>query len=150
MQSDLCSRLSDSPQVTANGEANAARVKRVINRVADDMHTFSVRIGAEIPLFASVYSRMVEAVSRVTLLQRELPSAEDPVGSTIAIAEALIKSLAGARDGADGMRRAAASWPRMSTAMNRARREGVEVLDRLVAEFEHAIEVTRAVVEGLR
>lgn len=102
------------------------------------------------PILATVYERMVKAVARAAVVQLDFADAGTELPSAIAAAEMLVQSLRSAKEGAEGMRQAAAAWPRMSTAMNRARRRVVEALDRLTAEFQKAIDLTEVVITNLQ
>ena len=132
------------------GQVDPARIKRTINRTAEDVETFAKRIDAEVPIFASVYERTVQSVARAAVIQLDLENAEDPVAAAANAAESLAQNLRGAKEGAMAMRQAAAGWPRMTTVMNRARRRAVAALDKLISEYERAIDVTDVVVGSLR
>jgi Domain of unknown function (DUF4062) len=131
-------------------QVDPARIKRTINRTAEDVETFAKRIDAEVPIFASVYERMVQSVARAAVIQLDLGNAEDPVAAAASAAANLAQNLRGAKEGAVGMRKATAAWPRMTTVMNRARRRAVAALDKLISEYERAIDVTDVVVGSLR
>jgi len=133
-----------------SGSVDPSRLKRAIDRVAADVETFAERIDADVPIFASVYERMVRSVARAAVIQLDLENAEDPVAVAAAAAETLAKNLRGAKQGAESMRGAAAAWPRMTTAMNRARRRAVAALDQLISEYQRAVDVTEVVISSLR
>jgi murein endopeptidase len=111
---------------------------------------FAKRIDAEVPIFADVYERMVRSVARAAVVQLDLENAQDPVAAAASAADSLSQNLRGAKEGAEAIRKATAEWPRMTTAMNRARRRAVEALDKLISEYQRAIDVTDVVIGNLR
>jgi len=132
------------------GEADPRRLKRVINRTAEDVDLFASRVDAEVPALTTVYERMVRAVARAAVMQADFKGADNPLPAAIAAAETLVTSTRSAKEGAESMRAAAAGWPRMSTALNRARRRAVGALDKLTTELQRNIDVTEAVIKSLK
>jgi hypothetical protein len=133
-----------------SGNVDTARIKRVINRSAEDVETFAKRIDAEVPIFAEVYERMVRSVAKAAVLRADLESGEDPMSTAATAVETLTVNMKGAKQGAEGMRDAITAWPRMTTALNRARRRGAAALDKLISEYQRAIDVAEVVVSSLR
>jgi hypothetical protein len=134
----------------ASGQTDVAGVKRAVNRVAGDLEAFARRIDVEVPELAVVFERMVKAVSSAAVIQLDVPNSENPTNEAIAAGNTLIEGIRSAKVGAEGMRASAAALPRMSKAMNNARRNAVEALDRLIGVFQREIDLTEVVVGNLR
>jgi hypothetical protein len=121
--------------------SNRAAAKRVVNKAATDMEQFVFRMDAEIPLFSrhlkagmQAMAKAAECVVDFNVKDEDLTQLQDNHRSVKGFRE----TIGSAKAQISNFRDSVASLPRMTTALNRAKRSVVTVLQRLIDEFSNA------------
>jgi len=125
-------------------QPNPQRIASFINGIADRMEAFALRLDTETPNLAEHYARGFQAVSQSIGISQDF---EDQgrkqvitLVQTIKRNDAII--LAGNEQLA-GFRNIVSGLPRMTTALNRAKRHMVASIDSLEKEFNVIINLTK-------
>ncbi len=147
-------RAAEQKRANANHPGDAAAMKRVANRVADDMKQFVSRVEVEIPIFGDEMQSTMRSFSMAVTLAGDF--GPEALGDTTELRANVLQmaaSLQSTTASTVGFRQMIATSPRLTAEYNRARRETVDVLDRLVEHMRtgHSLmmQVVRA-IDGLR
>jgi hypothetical protein len=117
----------------AQGELDRHSAKILIERAAADLNHFVVRIRAELPLFRQSLLKGVETSARASLMGAEMNQA-DRAGAQAAatLMASLAATLADAQSSITEFKLTTRGIPRMTSSLNRAKRETAELLDEIV------------------
>jgi hypothetical protein len=124
--------------------ASPAAFRRSIARVADEMHRFTTRVDAEIPLFRAAADGSMSALVKVATLAAELDPTQ--VAGTKEAASTLLITLASTRASTTEFKASTTALPRMTKELNVAKRKQAAALERLIAEYENT---ERLLVEAI-
>jgi hypothetical protein len=135
----------DINALAASGNStNARHTKRVINRTAEQLEVFARRIEGETPIFARAYKNGIDALARAATLLDDFPENRD---EQIRQVLPMLQGLEDSIDSADAplvrLRNSISGLPRITSALNRAKRHAAAALDALLTEFAQAKALTR-------
>jgi hypothetical protein len=118
-------------------------IKRNANQVAAALNEFVTRLDAEIPIYTKAFKSgidpFVQALSMIEIRHgtpEQLASARHSISQMVSSQDVAIASYRDLRD-------TFAHTPRMTTALNAARRRAVDCLSRLIEEFEKGLRLAR-------
>lgn len=117
----------------AGGNMDRQLARILIERAADVMNRYIARTRSELPLFRESLSKGINTAARLGLLAAE----QDQADRTAAFATKngmtqLAEILGGARESIAGFRSTAHSLPRLTSVLNRAKRDTSDVLDEIM------------------
>lgn len=126
---------------TIDQKPKLQKAKKIINRAALDLEQFTSRIKVELPLFKNAWSDSLNSTSSATsLMISDFDGADsDALREILSLLEDLETSVTGSKDGIYSLRDAISAWPRISSKLNKSKREAIRVLDELVEEFDSAL-----------
>jgi hypothetical protein len=140
-------RSADMKEIASRGApADLKAVKRVAEATADDFTDFAARIDAETPIYSETFKRGIDAFLKVMAMpdasasRDDLTKVQTAITSTITGLEALLESYRGLKDTINGL-------PRVTTAFNQGKRKVSLAVDRLIAEFEKSLRLSRELLE---
>jgi hypothetical protein len=113
--------------------ADIQAVKKLSNRAAGHMSEFVSSIKSDIPLLEQAYSSACDSVSRACALFDDFSNFDrNEVVALLAMMRDQRTVLAFVRDKIDGLKASIIGIPRVTTALNRAKRETVSILEKLM------------------
>ncbi len=131
----------------AEGQLSRRHARSLFEKAAADMMQFVARMQAEIPLFRHTLQQGADAAAQATLIGATLDSTESD--SAADARQKLVEfrdSLVRAHDGIESFRTSVQSLPRMTSALNAAKRETAKVLQ---DQLESLAEGRRIVTETI-
>lgn len=136
----LRERTAEVEAITpANTRQRVQAAKRILKRAADDLNQYVQRTRVELPPFAATLQRAIDTYGRALTITTEFgPSAVDQVRGALEQVSSLRSSIAGAGDGAGGLKVTIAGWPRMSGDLIAAKKRAVAVLGDIINECQSA------------
>lgn len=130
----------------ATGGAGAPDVraaKRICASAADDLDQYSSVMEAEVPVFAELFEKGIDAHSRAASLLPDFASqgedVTDPLSRARSALETLHETMQESQRVTRGFRGSIAGIPRMTTRYNRSRRRALAILDRFIGEVDSAV-----------
>ena len=120
------------PQVTRS------KARSLIDRVALDMNIYVTRLKGEIPLFDQQLHACVSAAAQIALITSESASANSQSKETVEQLTELGASIDEAIEGMASFRDSVLRVPRMTSNLNRAKREAAAVLQDILSSMESA------------
>ena len=121
-----------------NGNANQKDAKRLITRAASDMDQFAARIHAEMPLFSDCMNTGMNSFIKAATLMVDLDVDDSDARTGLDAVVKLRSSLSESKGSTEMLRESIATLPRMTTALNKSKRNAVSAIDDLLAEFENS------------
>jgi hypothetical protein len=125
-------------------------MKRVANRVAEDMTQFVARVDVEYPIFGNEMEATMKSFSMAVTLAGDF--GPDALGDTTQLRAnvvAMAATLQSTTVSTFEFREVIAVSPRLTTEYNRARRKTVDVLDRLVEQMRTGHALLMQVVDAI-
>ncbi len=129
---------------------NPKTVKRICDRIADDLEAFVARMNTEIPLFSKSFSTGINAMGRAATIYTDFNNAS--AKELISIQETtrtLRTSTTQSMSAIISFRDKVNSTPRITKTFNRAKRHTVDVLGLLIKEMTSAITLTLEVEKSI-
>jgi hypothetical protein len=141
-------REMNEASASASGKLGRREARVLIERAASDLEHFTARMQAETPLFRESLRKGADAAARAALIGAEM-AAEDreQVRETRRSLMGLRDALGGAHGSTDSFKASVRDLPRMTSALNKAKREAASVLQEVVDSLE---EGRRTVSETIR
>jgi len=132
-------------QISIKPELGNKAKKRLVNSVANDMHSFNKRLSVEIPLFAETYRRGIDSFSNaikisISMKAEEKNDIEDAINSI----DSSIESILETKQEFILFRDSMIEFPRMTKEFNQVRRLSASILQELISEFEIAANLSKA------
>lgn len=121
--------------------ANRKAAKRLIARAAGDMDQFVHRMKAELPLFSQHLNSGMNALIQAATISLEFNIERKDLEQIKENLEAICQfreTMKSVEEHISGFQKAVASLPRMTSAINRSKREMVNVIQLLIDEFRSA------------
>ena len=109
--------------------------KSIVNRVASDMHHYSARMDAEIPLFKEHLDSAMTIFTKIVPLYSTFGSENDDMMSGV---EELKGGLDDAECGMEEFRDSVSALPPMTRELNRAKKKTIDVIQRILDEIQGA------------
>ena len=140
-------RTEEMKQFSATGNSqNLKLVKRIIANVARDCDGYVVRMKAEIPLYSQFFNGTMAAFSRAATITSSFDiDNSDDLQRTLDSIVTLRSSITESQGNMKKFQIAIEEMPRMTTALNRARRNAIAMLDELDSELNASERQTRDV-----
>ena len=133
-------RTAEIEQFSAGPDAaNRKAAKRLIAKAAADMDQYVHRMDAELPLFNQHLNAGMNALIQASQMAVEFTMEEEDleqVKENLENVRELHKTLTTVEGQITGFQEAVANLPKMTTTLNRAKRAVVNVLQRLIEEFQ--------------
>jgi hypothetical protein len=133
----LQERTEEANKLAApNGSPNLKVAKRVAANAARDFGDFVSRMNVEIPLFSNFFSTAMDSFGRASVLSTDFGTdntddLQDVLDNIVGYRTAMTDS----RSQIGEFRNAVSKMPRMTTVLNRARREALATVDKLLIEL---------------
>jgi len=128
--------------------------KRIINRTVSDMNDYNLRMNVEIPLFSEAYASAIEVYSKILSLKTEFSKTDDEVNLEIKKAilelEEMLEAISKSIVEVGMFRSTIANWPRLTTAINKAKRKTIYILDWLIKEMEKSKSLTFETIKAFK
>ena len=140
-------RTEEVNQLSASGKnQNLKAAKRIIANVARDCDDYVVRMKAEIPLYSQLFTRTMTAFSRAATIASSFDiDNSDDLQYTLDSIAALRSSITQSQGTMKQFQISIEKMPRMTTVLNRARRNSTAMLDELNNELNASERQTRDV-----
>jgi hypothetical protein len=125
--------------------------KKIVNAVAREMEKFAKLMKVDVSLFSEQFSVGMSSFSKA-MMMGQLTSKEDlgQLGKALQASQQMRSVVLDSRDKLALFRRTIAALPPMTTALNKAKRSTLDVLDLTGREFERAIGLIDAMERTLR
>jgi archaellum component FlaC len=132
-------RLADEVNQVAASGADVKAAKRLSNKAADDLEVFVRRMSVEIVEFNKQSARAMDMFGNIAMIaERDLNEAPDDIAGARATMKTYTSALSSAGDSLSGFRDMIFRLPRTTTALNRARKRTVAVMDDLLNQLRIA------------
>lgn len=131
-------RTADMEGLSVLGDADRSAVQGVAARAAEDYTFFARTIAADTPLFAESYRRAFDALARSATLFLDFAEGKETLEDLLGLVRQLRRTVVELVALTQLLRDKTAGMPRLTTALNRSRRQAVEALDRMIAELQTA------------
>jgi hypothetical protein len=116
---------------------DANQAKPIINRQADNWENFAQRAEAELPILATKFRTAINSFTKAGQIMNDFEIIDKETVTTSLDAIVNLKTVAiKAQESTLGFRKAVQSVPRMTTRLNHSKRYLVEVLDKIVEEYQ--------------
>ncbi len=122
----------------SKGNANPKEAKRLISKAASDMHQFTARIDAELPLYNDAMNIGMNSFIKAATMSVDLENKTEDVQEGLDAVITLRSTLATSKQSTAEFRETIASLPRMTTTLNKAKRGAVDAIDRLLIELTNS------------
>ena len=138
---------------TASGGAGNEQARRLLNRVADDIGNIVSRMKPELPIFADNFRTAIDAVARMATVLGDFPLSESDKTELRELIQVLNDATATtdeSRAEVQGFRDAVRGIPRLTTRLNRSKRELGRFLDQFDQELGSSSSLLNEAVRLLR
>lgn len=128
------------------GPINKQAAKKIISKAARDMDQFVQRMDAETPLFAAHLENGMNAFIRAAAMSVEFQSGEDDIRETQQALDgitSLLATLTEVEAPIASFQSTVSALPRMTSELNRSKRQVVDVLQRFIDQLHKAQNLTR-------
>lgn len=137
--------------VSAGSAPDMKAVKRISNKVANDLEFYVNRTSVEIPEFRKQHSLAMDAFGKYAMISStDFKDTPEDIRTVLAQLIGYLDVSTEASRVLSGFRESIASSPRMTTAYNRARLRAVAIVDDLLAQFRIAANQVQDVVQLLK
>ncbi len=113
-----------------------AELRRIIDKIADDMLLFVGRVHVELPLFREAITKGFNAFSNAYVVNKSLISSDEEMRDLENQKNQLRDSIVGGIDSFNSLKEIIVGVPGMTTKFNKARKEYVKVINKLIAEYD--------------
>lgn len=145
-------RTEEIEAAVSHGQASRRVARSLLAKTAEDMKHYATRMKAEVPLFRDTLKKGADAAAGAALIGATLdPNNKGQASGTRETLVEIRDALAGAHSGVASFRDSVQGLPRMTSALNRAKRETAVVLqdqldsmaegERIVTETIKALDV---------
>lgn len=148
---DLSTKINErneemKPFSASGNQQNLKAVKRIIASIARDFDDYVARMKTEIPLYSQLFTRTMTSFSRAATITSsfDIDNADDLQRTLDSIAT-LRSSITDSQGNMKNFQTAIEKMPRMTTVLNRARRNAKAMLDDLENELNASERQTRDV-----
>lgn len=136
----MAERTTEIEQFRAGSDpANRKAAKRLIAKAASDMDQYAHRMDAELPIFKQHLNAGMNALIQTAQLAVEFSIMDEGYGQiqeNLDGIKTLREILASVEEKITAFKQAVASLPKMTTTLNHAKRNTVNVLQRLIEEIQ--------------
>jgi Domain of unknown function (DUF4062) len=145
--SKLTARAAEISDVKAKTEGDVSKnvAKRLISNAASDMDQYVARMKTEVPLFGAAVSEGVSAFVKAMnmSLDDEMENfTQEEIANAMTAVSLLKATIQSTEDSMVGFRNVFVQLPRLTSVLNKAKRNVATVLDTLVIEFQTAQNLT--------
>jgi hypothetical protein len=151
---DLANRIEERSQeiaassAQAQGQLSRPEAKRLIEKAAFDMNRYVAHLKTELPLFREMTGKSADAAARAALMTVAIGSKDrKQVQDARNGLAGLAKALGFAHESITTFRTTVGGLPRLTAALNRAKREVVAVLDEVLITIADG---RRVILEALK
>ena len=116
----------------AGGNLDRHSAKALIDRAAEDMNRYVIRVRAELPLFRESLRKGADTAARASLMAAEMNTDKTAARAAMVGLNGLAKTLVEVRETIGVFKSTVRAIPRMTSALNRAKRECAEVSDEIM------------------
>ena len=142
------SRSGEIQVALAKGPVSRREAKRLLGKAAADMMHYAARMKAEIPLFRETLQKGALAIARAALIKASLdPSDKSQASDARNTLTKIRDSLVDADNGLESFQNSVRALPRMTSVLNRAKRETTNVLQ---DQLDSIAEGRRIVTETIK
>ncbi len=121
-------------------------VKKTCAEVAQDLKQFAQRTDVEVPIFSEGFKKAIGAYGAALTIANDFgDDADQNISLAVEIAATLHGNLMDARKQIADFGTSIRDLPRMTSALNRAKRSAVSTVDRFVSELDVAIRLTEEI-----
>ena len=150
----LQARTREAEQAATLDQSSRIRhLKRISNRLADDVQDFVIRMDPEVTLFAKLYATGTDSFARSAAMLVEFSGDQsENIRSALTSIRELREAITKPRQTIVSFRDAVRNSPSVTTSFIKARNSAAAVLDRLAYEFDKASQQTQnleTLLEGI-
>ena len=141
-------RAEELQAAASDGQVSRRVARSLLANTAEDMNHYSTRMRAEIPLFRDTLKKGADAAAAAALIGATLDANNN--GQASSARETLVEirdALVHARNGVAAFRNSVQALPRMTSVLNRAKRETAVVLQ---DQLDSMVEGERIVTETIK
>ncbi len=140
----------NSATAEAQGQLGRRTARALIEKAASDMTHYVARMNAEIPLFKDLLRRGADAAAGAALISASMSSGDrQQVREARVALAAFSAALGGAFDSISSFKESVQKLPRMTVALNKAKRETAAVLSEVLESIAEARRITTETVRAL-
>ncbi|WP_309083151.1 DUF4062 domain-containing protein [Chelativorans sp.] len=150
---DATSEIGVLPRIEHDPRTVRQEAKKLMARLSLDLVQFSERTDTEIPLFQRRMSNGLNALLKSIHLGADFAQGEtykSDLRTALATINEMNDSISETLKSIGGFREAAASLPRMTGDINKAKRRVVETLDRLITELRSGVTLGAEAAESIQ
>lgn len=134
----------------AQGQLSRREARALIERAASDMGQYVARMNAEIPLFRDLLRKGADATARAALISAGISSGDrQQVREARTALASLSDTLGGAYDSTASFRATVQGLPRMTVALNKAKRDTAAVLSDVLESIAEGRRIATETVRAL-
>lgn len=152
--SDLNDRMTHhNSEMQASGGPGNDQARRLVNRVADDIEDAVSRMKPELPIFADNFRIAIDAVAKMATVLGDFPLSETDKTDLRQLVQTLVDArdtTVGSRKDVQEFRDAVLRLPRLTTRLNRSKRELGRFLDQFDQEMDSCSSLLNEAVRLLR
>ena len=127
-----------------------SKAKRTINRAATDLFSYAVSVRTKLPLFDQYLSEGVEAAGQIAVLSvTDLDPGRERIAEAMQSLDVLYKSIGDTIESMTGFRDSARRLPRLTSKLNKAKRETATVLQNVINSLKSAHETLSGARQAL-
>ena len=152
MGKKMRSRTEEIQVASARGQVSRREARSLLGKAAADMKHYAARMETEVPLFRDTLRKGADAATQAALIGAALnPSDKSEASGTRQTLVTIRDSLADAHNGLESFKNSVQALPRLTSDLNRAKRETAVVLqdqldsmaegERIVTETIKALDV---------
>ncbi|MBK8260000.1 MAG: DUF4062 domain-containing protein [Nannocystis sp.] len=146
---EMTERATEITEFSAGPDAKDRKAaKRIIAKAAADMDQFVHRMESELPLFSQHLNSGMNAMTKAAEISLEFKLDDQGIQqakSNLAATAEFRETMYTVEGQVAGFQQSVASLPRMTSVLNRSKRAMVNVLGKLIAEFQSAQTLAREV-----
>lgn len=153
LSESIARHTNDLDAANVSGGTSNDQARRLLNRVADDIADVVSRMKPELPIFADNFRISIDAVAKTATVLGDFPLSESDKTDLRELVQTLVNAsttTAGSRKDVREFRDAVLRLPRLTTRLNRSKRELGRFLDQFDKEMGSCSSLLNEAVRLLR
>ena len=140
----------DAALTQTQGQMSRSKSRNLIDRAATDMNHFVSSMAQELPLFKEMLEQGADAVVQIALISTEFVSEDKTqIRQMHGDLSTFLPNLENAFNSLELLKNSVEALPRMTSNLNRAKRETVEVLDKLLYSLAEGHQIVEGAVQSI-
>lgn len=142
--------VSTLTQANKEGSYDQREARKIIKLTSDDLIRYSEILDSQVAIAASSRTEAFDALSKGISISIELSQEEENLDELKENLRQMLKSAGTAQDGLMGFRESVANLPKLTLQLNKAKRNVISSLDRVLDEIRKTIQSTSDVLDTIQ